>query len=889
MAFGSAKVAADGELSRNIERPYWITAKRLEEIQDQCAKLGSNVLECKKQLRHHNQKLQLNTPSWDRIQAVVRTTSPEEKTNIIGEIISALKKDSTRGDEQIGTDVSAADILYRPGPVGDLPIHQAFLLGQNELGKRLVETFYCRPGIDGEGMRNPSDGSWTFIPRPDGGINTPYVSDLHIWKALVPNVFDDGGLYTGETVLHIAIVQEDLELLDWMLAQGACVTARAKGAFFKPSLAFTENSLQGVTISAHAHGNGIQFFENEDSMCDYGEFPFSFASCVGNVEILKRLARHAEGGGIGKEELIEVLKTQRKIRASLNIRDEIVVSEKGGFMRLLVGLQDSRGNTALHLAVLYDQKESVDWIMAHHGHESLHMLNADGMTPFTLAAHEGNVTMFHHIWDKHMKQVVWRYGSTQLVKFSLLQADSYRTPSSLHRHPKWTSALEIIIQKDIAAFARDPLVEDLVMEKWRKFAKRQYEKKFLAPYLTYLVMYWSTMVCRWQQLAVDGAGAASFAAEVTGSFAGPPGAPGMSLESVDWLAFTSLLLHGFLLVVWMPWLLVCAYRDRHYRHPGESMQGAIFKNLTLILCSSMVVCIILVSAARVATLPEMEKNVWALGSILASLQLLVFIIPFKFFGVLVISLYKMLVNDMAIFVWIYAVLHLAFSLALSLSFVKSPAGIMPAHADFATRFPAMMLYQFWTGMDNLAMEELEGFARSLQATQTLHLTFVVLFNVLGLNLIIAMMGKTFTTDMEDVHRLWLFPFATLVLHLERNLSDAQRKNCEAFRCGTDPGDADTGLPKLQEHDADLDEQEVAPRSSWLPFGAPRRRVTRDRVESCAWVREFYLERLEEVPMEAGKSSVASTSGGEDIVCGSARGESGGGFADLPASQRVSRD
>ena len=265
----------------------------------------------------------------------------------------------------------------------------------------------------------------------------------------------------------------------------------------------------------------------------------------------------------------------------------------------------------------------------------------------------------------------------------------------------------------------------------------------------------------------------------------------------------------------------------------------------------MVVCILLASVARVVPVLEMEKNAWALGSIFGSLQLLIFILPYKFFGTIVISLYKMLVNDIRIFLLIYAVLHLAFSLALSLSFVKSPVGIMPPTANFATRFPAMMLYQFWTGMDNLSLEELEAYARNLSATQTLHLTFVVLFNVLGLNLIIAMMGKTFANDMDDVHRLWLFPFANLVLHLERNLSKAQRANCAAYRCGSDPDASAVAAPEIEEHDASFDEA-----------GNGRLRGGQMLVPAGACEREFFLVQQEQVARH-GEAAGASGSGALD--------------------------
>lgn len=43
-----------------------------------------------------------------------------------------------------------------------------------------------------------------------------------------------------------------------------------------------------------------------------------------------------------------------------------------------------------------------------------------------------------------------------------------------------------------------------------------------------------------------------------------------------------------------------------------------------------------------------------------------------------------------------------------------------------------------------------------------------------------MMGKTFAVDSEDIHRIWIFPFANLVLRYERMLS---AKNLKKYRSG----------------------------------------------------------------------------------------------------------
>lgn len=54
-----------------------------------------------------------------------------------------------------------------------------------------------------------------------------------------------------------------------------------------------------------------------------------------------------------------------------------------------------------------------------------------------------------------------------------------------------------------------------------------------------------------------------------------------------------------------------------------------------------------------------------------------------------------------------------------------------------------------------------------------YIIWVVLSSVLLLNLLIAMMGRTFQRDDEDVDRIWTFPFAALVLKYERLLIHEQ--------------------------------------------------------------------------------------------------------------------
>lgn len=99
------------------------------------------------------------------------------------------------------------------GPVGEYPIHICFLLGLKELGMELVEKHYCTKHL----------------------INVGYQDDLKRYEdRLIGRKFFDRGLYTGETILHIAIVTCDADTVEFLLQRGASLYSRAIGVFFMP-------------------------------------------------------------------------------------------------------------------------------------------------------------------------------------------------------------------------------------------------------------------------------------------------------------------------------------------------------------------------------------------------------------------------------------------------------------------------------------------------------------------------------------------------------------------------------------------------------------------------------------------------------------------------------
>ena len=114
----------------------------------------------------------------------------------------------------------------------------------------------------------------------------------------------DGGLFTGETLLHLAIVQHLEETVEWLLAHGAALDARAAGIFFQPHQVETFGVKQQKlmakytwlsNISALIFDIGNQREKNSwGGTCYYGEFPLSFAASVGDVHICHILQHKAQ-------------------------------------------------------------------------------------------------------------------------------------------------------------------------------------------------------------------------------------------------------------------------------------------------------------------------------------------------------------------------------------------------------------------------------------------------------------------------------------------------------------------------------------------------------------------------------------------------------------------
>ncbi|XP_072110682.1 transient receptor potential cation channel subfamily V member 6-like isoform X2 [Mobula birostris] len=143
----------------------------------------------------------------------------------------------------------------------------------------------------------------------------------------------DCEMYKGETALHIAVVNQNVELIKELLALNADIKhSRAVGTFFTPG---------------------------KDCRCYYGEYVLSFAACIGNEQIVKMIVAHG---------------------APLNAQDK---QGNTVFHMLVLHPNKSMACRMYNFISSLISKEKIEYL------ESI--TNKDGLTPMKLSAFEGDV------------------------------------------------------------------------------------------------------------------------------------------------------------------------------------------------------------------------------------------------------------------------------------------------------------------------------------------------------------------------------------------------------------------------------------------------------------------------------------------------------------------
>ncbi|CAG6015164.1 unnamed protein product [Menidia menidia] len=512
-------------------------------------------------------------------------------------------------------------------------------------------------------------------------------------------------LFQGVTPLHIAVVNQNINLVYHLISRGGdAATPRVTGLYFRKRI------------------GGLLY-------C--GEHILAFAACAGNEDIIN------------------------------------MVIDAGASTRV----QDYRGNTLLHVLVLQPNKtiacQAIDLIMARDAELDqsvpLDMVpNCRGLTPFKLAAKEGNIVVgvkhkmcpmaFQHLVNKR-RVVQWSLGPLSSHLYDLTEIDSWADNMSV---------LELIVgspRREARGILEVTPVRQLVSLKWNLYGKH-YFRLLLLLYLLYIGTF--TLCCAFRPLKdapenytmSDTDKTIRVQKALNESYV-------MHSDNLRLAGEVISVLGAFvILVLEIPDILRVGAR----RYFGQTALGGPF-HVILISYASLVVLLCVFRACEV----QGEAEVMAVCLVLGWCNVMFFARGFEMLGPYVIMIQKIIFGDLTKFMWLSFIVLIGFStceyiLALWMVYMTQDPESLPAYRSF----PVTLFSQFElsVGLIDLPVEHT---IYTPPIVHVLHVTFSVVSYILLLNLLIAMMSDTHWRVAQERDELWRTQVVATTLMLERRL------------------------------------------------------------------------------------------------------------------------
>ncbi|XP_053661547.1 transient receptor potential cation channel subfamily V member 5 [Anopheles marshallii] len=648
--------------------------------------------------------------------------------------------------------------------------------------------------------------------------------------------------YYGESVLHLAIVNEDPAMVKYLLDHNSDVNERCCGTFMCPE---DQKASRCDTVETEI----VQMVQmtNYDGYVYWGEYPLSFAACLGQEECYRLvLARGADPDN-----------------------------------------KDFNGNTVLHMLVIYEKITTFD--MGYEVGSSLSIRNNQNLTPLTLAAKLGRVEMFFHIMNIE-REIYWQLGSITCAAYPLVLIDTIDVETG---NISKDSALNLVVfgDKDEHLDLLDGVLIDLLKTKWNTFVKDKFYRQFFMFFCYFCVSLVSFTLRNgpppaeddeqdgseggnkttstkedlrrplWNESSLGSNGSVGLEMFV-GKLTDLPQFNGSAEESPefdpsaldDGLFFNSKchtmdydgmegkvrLISEMIILVGSFLYLLAALRELKFlgrKMFFENLMTAPSRVMFLFSCCIMMI----VPFLKVLCFTEMEDHVAVAIMLTTAPYFLFFCRGFKTVGPFVVMIYRMVMGDLLRFVVIYLVFVMGFSQAYYIVFLSykpeedGDANPMPSPIESIVAMFLMSLTNFGDYYGALENTDHEMCAKIL------FVLFMVIVAVLLVNMLIAMMGNTYQKIAETKNE-WQRQWARIVLVVERGVPPKERlKNLMSYSQPMSDGRRALVL-RLNMTDEDKEEmKEILEMKRVHDRLNKKRQVERDaRAEQRRLLREKYM-------------------------------------------------
>ncbi|KAJ0181333.1 hypothetical protein K1T71_003418 [Dendrolimus kikuchii] len=607
---------------------------------------------------------------------------------------------------------------------------------------------------------------------------------LRFYPKLINDIYMSDEYY-GEAVLHIAITNEDPTMAKFLLDAGANYHERCYGNFMCP-----EDQKASRTDSFDHEWVNVQPDTNYSGYVYWGEYPLSFAACLGQEECYRLIL--ARGADPDK--------------------------------------QDTNGNTVLHMLVIYEKMATFD--MAYEVGASLNIRNVQNLTPLTLAAKLARTEMFFHILNIE-REIYWQIGATTCAAYPLGQVDTIDTETGLISKD---SALNLVVfgEKEEHLILLEGMLIDLLKTKWNTFVKFRFYRQFILFSCYFLV----SLICFTLRPGPPERGLNS---TVVNSTTGPHNETEISIDVVNCTISLSgidldpgavELLNGtksdgpqcshfkshskekktpretdvegwwedlteecrlMNFETWQAklrisaelllWVGACLYFGAAVREARFLGLKMFFENLSTVPSRVMFLfscfLMMILPTLRLWCADEEEDHIAVIIMLTTAPYFLFFCRGFKTVGPFVVMIYRMVMGDLLRFVCIYLVFVMGFSQAYYVIFLSFDNPNTPEGVDDSVSNPMPSPMESIMAMFLMSLTSFSDYYSAFDRTnheieaKLLFVIYMIIVAILLVNMLIAMMGNTYQ-KIAETRNEWQRQWARIVLVVERGVPPAQR-------------------------------------------------------------------------------------------------------------------
>ncbi|KAF2362077.1 Ankyrin repeat [Trinorchestia longiramus] len=576
---------------------------------------------------------------------------------------------------------------------------------------------------------------------------------------IYPNMINDVYLadeYYGENALHIAIVNEDPAMVKVLLDYGANYHERCIGNFFcaeDQKIYKQDNYLHewyDLPVKTNYHGYVY-----------WGEYPLSFAACLDQEECYRLiLARGANPDN-----------------------------------------QDTNGNTVTHMMVIFDKIEMFD--MCFEAGATISLANRQDLIPMTLACVLARRDLFFHILNI-TREIYWQIGYVTCAAYPLEYFDTINVKTG---ETETKSALNLIAygnKEEHLDLMEGPVV-DLLKTKWATFVKFKFYNLFFV-FFTYFLISTGAYVLRPVPCVPVGSRVATVpkpavmvlpALGVTCVNVSVVLADNYTVHEPQVTTFaddeenattvstsqlpvqlsppgSNLAMQSDFEVTAVPDTLRFEVElpiDDDVLSANENEDVSLEASVTELPGDGVTVKYVVEGQEGV-----LEDCLAVMAMLCTGPYFLFFCRGFKTVGPFVTMIYTMLVGDLLRFVTIYFVFVMGFSQAYYVIYTSYTAKSSKSHCKtnpLSTPVESV-LNMFIMSLGNFG-SVYEGTECTAHETsgKVLFIVFMAIVSLLLINLLIAMMGNTYTI-IAEMKNEWMRQWARIVLVVERGVNPEER-------------------------------------------------------------------------------------------------------------------